>query len=209
MAAGGRAGRGTRRPRLWTVALGLIALAVLGFGMGMVAGALWEEPSLVASFLAGDTEEVVWGSERALPSVAAGTADPSESGSSQAAAPAAPKATAPPPDLAPPKATAPPPDLAPPKATAPPPDLAPQPTGTPSFAVQVGAFADGDAAERLAESLRAKGYAVTVAAGTGAGAPRWRVRVGPLASREEADAAAARLKREERLPTWVLNEEQQ
>ncbi len=64
-------------------------------------------------------------------------------------------------------------------------------------------------AASLADSLRAKGYAVYVVAGTGAGASRWRVRVGPLASREEADGAAARLKREETLPTWVLDEEQQ
>ena len=176
MVAAGRARRGTRRPRLWTVAVGLIGLAVLGFGIGMIAGALWEEPTLVASFLSGDAEVVAWGSERALPGVGAADDDLAESGSSEAATSA---------------------------------DIAPQPTGAAGFAVQVGAFADGDTAERLADALRAKGYAVTVVAGTGAGASRWRVRVGPLASREEADGAAARLKREETLPTWVLDEEQQ
>jgi DedD protein len=142
----------------------------------MIAGALWEEPTLVASFVAGDAEVVAWGSERALPSVGAAADDVAESGSPEAAAVA---------------------------------DLAAQPSAAARFAVQVGAFADGAAAERLADSLRAKGYAVTVVAGTGAGASRWRVRVGPLASREEADAAAARLKREETLPTWVLDEEQE
>jgi DedD protein len=143
----------------------------------MIAGALWEEPTLVASFVAGDAEVVAWGSERALPSVAAAAADDvAESGSPEAAALE---------------------------------DLAAQPTAAARFAVQVGAFADGAAAERLADSLRAKGYAVHVVVGTGAGASRWRVRVGPLGSREEADAAAARLKREETLPTWVLDEEQQ
>ncbi len=176
MAGTGRARRGARRPRLWAVAVGLIGLAVLGFGFGMIAGALWEEPTLVASFLAGDAEVVAWGSERALPGVGAAGDDLAESGSSEAAAPA---------------------------------DLAPPATAAARFAVQVGAFADGDAAERLADSLRAKGYAVYVVAGTGAGASRWRVRVGPLASREEADGAAARLKREDTLPTWVLDEEQQ
>jgi len=176
MAAAGRARRGARRPRLGTVAAGLVALAVLGFGFGMIAGALWEEPTLVASFVAGDAEVVAWGSERALPSVAAAADDVAESGSPEAAALE---------------------------------DFAAQPTAAARFAVQVGAFADGAAAERLADSLRAKGYAVHVVVGTGAGASRWRVRVGPLASREEADAAAARLKREETLPTWVLDEEQQ
>jgi cell division septation protein DedD len=33
------------------------------------------------------------------------------------------------------------------------------------------------------------------------------VRVGPFATREEADRSAARLKAEERLPTWVLDED--
>ena len=176
MAGAGRARRGARRPRLWAVAVGLIGLAVLGLGFGMIAGALWEDPTLVASFLAGDAEVVAWGSEPELPDVGAAGEDLAESGSSEAAAPA---------------------------------DLAPQASAAGRFAVQVGAFADGDAAELLADSLRAKGYAVYVAAGIGAGSPRWRVRVGPLASREEADGAAARLKREETLPTWVLDEEQQ
>jgi DedD protein len=168
------------------VAVGLFGLAILGFGFGMIAGALWEEPALVASFLAGDAEVVAWGSERALPRVGAAADDLAESGSSEAAASEDP---APQPTAAV--------------------DFAPQPTGAAGFAVQVGAFADGDAAERLADSLRAKGYAVYVVAGTGAGASRWRVRVGPLASREEAEGAATRLKRDETLPTWVLDEEQQ
>jgi DedD protein len=168
------------------VAVGLFGLAILGFGFGMIAGALWEEPALVASFLAGDAEVVAWGSERALPRVGAAADDLAESGSSEAAASEDP---APQPTAAV--------------------DFAPQPTGAAGFAVQVGAFADGDAAARLADSLRAKGYAVYVVAGTGAGASRWRVRVGPLASREEAEGAATRLKRDETLPTWVLDEEQQ
>jgi DedD protein len=178
------------------VAVGLVGLAVLGFGFGMIAGALWEEPALVASFLAGDAEVVAWGSERALPRVGAAADDLAESGSSEAAASEDP---APQPTAAV--------DFAPQPTAAV--DFAPQPTGAAGFAVQVGAFADGDAAARLADSLRAKGYAVYVVAGTGAGASRWRVRVGPLASREEAEGAATRLKRDETLPTWVLDEEQQ
>jgi cell division septation protein DedD len=35
---------------------------------------------------------------------------------------------------------------------------------------------------------------------------RWRVRVGPIAGRQEAEELALRLKRQDRLPTWVLPE---
>ena len=72
--------------------------------------------------------------------------------------------------------------------------------------MQVGAFAEGRAAEDLAATLRGKGYQAHVSAGAGAGSARWRVRVGPLASREAADRTASRLKAEERLPTWVVDE---
>lgn len=175
-AAAGRARRGAGRSRLLAAALGLACLAVVGFGLGLIAGAFWEEPRLVASFLVGDTEKVAWGPERPLPPVGA-AAD----GVAEGAAPGG-------------------------GASAP---VAGPPPAAPRFAVQVGAFADSAAAERLAGSLRGKGFAVYVAPSAGSAASRWRVRVGPLASREEAERAAERLKREETLPTWVLDEEQQ
>jgi cell division protein FtsN len=37
------------------------------------------------------------------------------------------------------------------------------------------------------------------------GSKRWRVRVGPVATREQADEVASKLARE-KLPTWVLAE---
>jgi cell division septation protein DedD len=37
--------------------------------------------------------------------------------------------------------------------------------------------------------------------------PRWRVRVGPVKTRAEAESLSARLKREQKLPTWILSEE--
>ena len=74
------------------------------------------------------------------------------------------------------------------------------------MAVQVGAFSESRAAEKLAADLRAKGYPVYLSPGAGSGDARWRVRVGPLASKEEAGRTAARLKVEEKLPTWVLSE---
>jgi len=74
------------------------------------------------------------------------------------------------------------------------------------FAVQVGAFGDAASAEKLAATLRRKGFPAFVSPSTGDAGARWRVRVGPLATRPEADRTAARLKAEERLPTWVVEE---
>lgn len=93
---------------------------------------------------------------------------------------------------------------APPAVAAAPPDAGTAARG--DFAVQVGAFSDSGAAERLAAQLREKGYSVYLAAGAREGESRWRVRVGPLASRGDAERTAERLKSAEKLPTWVLSE---
>lgn len=59
-----------------------------------------------------------------------------------------------------------------------------------SFVLQVGAFSDAAKAARLADELKAKGFqAYTERAGNVT-----RVRVGPIAGRSAADAAASRLK---------------
>lgn len=179
-------------------ALVLALLAVAGFGLGVLAGGLWEEPDLVIGYLAGETEAVPWagGSQ---PEVAAGP----EEAAPLVAAPSAPPEDAP---LGarrrtPPVAAAPP--AAPPARKRPPAAEAPE---AGSIAVQVGAFAESAAAEQLADSLRAKGYAVYVSPAAAGGGARWRVRVGPHTTREQADRAAERLRREEQLPTWVLSE---
>ena len=65
----------------------------------------------------------------------------------------------------------------------------------------MGAFSEQAAAERLAEGLR-KDFPVAVLPAEG-GSGRWRVRVQPIATEAEARATADRLKRDERLPTWV------
>ena len=101
------------------------------------------------------------------------------------------------------------PDPAPPAT---PPARAPAPTPAAaapagSIAVQVGAFETSAAAERLAKSLEGKGFPVYVSPGTKGGSARWRVRVGPLATREAAEATAERLKKCEKLPTWILDED--
>lgn len=49
--------------------VGLGILGVLGFGLGMLVGGLWEEPDLVLRYVAGDTQEVAL-SDEPLPNVA-------------------------------------------------------------------------------------------------------------------------------------------
>lgn len=69
------------------------------------------------------------------------------------------------------------------------------------WSIQVGAFSDEAAAERLAEGLGGK-YPVAVLPASTAGG-RWRVRVQPIRSEARAREMAEELKRNERLPTWV------
>jgi len=72
------------------------------------------------------------------------------------------------------------------------------------FSIQVGAFGNPARASDLAEQLGSAGYPVQILEPDDD--DRWRVRVGPIDSRNEADTLALRLKREDRLPTWVLSE---
>jgi cell division septation protein DedD len=74
------------------------------------------------------------------------------------------------------------------------------------FAIQVGAFSEKSSAQTLADSLRAHGYPVYLSPTEGDPAS-WRVRVGPLGTRPEAEKAARRLETTEKLPTWVLGED--
>ncbi len=171
----------------WFVTLaGLGILTVAGFGVGLLAGALWEEPGLVAHHLLGDTEEVDWASAEAPAGPAApAAAEKTAAKPEPAPAPAAKSASRSGSDRGGAVSAAP-------------------PEG--SMAVQVGAFGESRAAEELATKLRGRGFPVYVSPGTAAGEPRWRVRVGPFPTRERADSAAAKLKREHQLPTWVLDE---
>jgi DedD protein len=171
--------------------VGLVFLVVAGFGVGMVAGVVWEDPGLIFAYLAGETEEVAWdGSTDAASDVAARAPEPEPLVDPQLRRNAAIEAAVVPPVE--------------PARPAPPP-VAAAPAG--KLAVQVGAFESSEAAERLAKSLEGKGFPVYVSPGTKAGNARWRVRVGPLATREEAEATAERLKKSQKLPTWILNED--
>jgi DedD protein len=164
----------------------LIFLVVAGFGVGMVAGVVWEDPGLIFAYATGKTEEVAW--------------DDSPDAASDVVARAPEREQLVDPQLRRNAATPPvePSQLAPPPVAA-------APAG--NVAVQVGAFESSEAAERLAKSLEGKGFPVYVSPGTKAGKARWRVRVGPLATREEAEATAERLKKSQKLPTWILNED--
>ncbi len=172
--------------------LGLALLAVPGFLLGGLAGVVWQDPGLIASYLLGRTAEVAWGPRSELLEAPAGTPAeleaPEEVALPAVAAPPEPRPESVPRPL---------------ERAAPPP---PPPAGEGGVAVQVGAFADKPSAERLAGSLRDKGYPAYLAPG-GTGSARWRVRVGPWPTRDAGERAAARLKREERLPTWVLEED--
>lgn len=173
--------RSPARTAAWLLAGAVLAGA--GFAAGIVAGVLAQEPGLVADHLAGRGHEVPW------------TAGPEPGSGGKTPAPAV--------AAAPPAASA----AAQPAVSAPSPKSAPPAAGdrgTGSFVVQVGAFAASEPAEQLAGSLRQKGYAVQVTPGAGSRDGRWRVRVGPVAGRDEADRLAARLKTREGLPTWVL-----
>jgi hypothetical protein len=179
-----RRGGGARSP-LWTL-LGLLLLAIPGFILGLLVGVAWEDPGLVLGHLFGRTELVAWSR--------------GADGGAEDRAPEAPRATAP--EEVPAVSAGPRPS-----ATRIRPDVVSPGAPSARFAVQVGAFSESRAAERLAESLRGKGFEVYVSAGAKAGEASWRVRVGPLPSRAEADRVAARLKAEEKLPTWVLDED--
>jgi DedD protein len=188
-----RAKSGKRGARGWIgVVLVLLVLIVAGFGFGLVAGVVWEEPQLAVAYLSGETEDVAWNS-------------PSTKTAPDVAAPAM---AEPPVPLVPPAAN----DVADPqvrreRAAEPVAAAAHPPEKMGEFSVQVGAFASSQAAEGLANDLRAKGFDVYVSPGTKAGESRWRVRVGPVATRVEAEGAANRLKQVEKLPTWILSED--
>ena len=194
-------GRGVRRGRgvLFSL-LGLALVAIPGFAIGLFAGVLWEDPGLILGDLAGKSQEVEWGPQPSpVAEVGAGEGSASEPARGAVAAPA-PTAM---PDVAARPPAAPPAPL--PSATRAATSVS---RATGKLSVQVGAFAESRAAEQLATSLRSSGLPVYVSpSAAAAGDQRWRVRVGPLATREEADRIAARLKSKEKLPTWVLTED--
>ncbi len=187
-----------------TLGGGLLLVAV-GFGVGLVAGTAYEEPELVAEHLVGRTTEVAL--EPAAPVGEAGVLP-------------ADVAAAPPPEEPAPLEAPPPlgagaldeargeqiarvaPPVAPAAKASKPAPAAQVTSGGAGFAIQVGAFGSEASAEQLAGELGKRGYRSYVTS-EGEGA-RFKVRVGPIASRNEAEQLAERLKREHRLPTWIM-----
>ena len=161
----------------WATLGGALLLIVLGFGVGLVAGAGFEEPGLVIDHLLGRTTELPLAEASSSPPERA--ADLSSLVSPLGSGAQAPAAVG-----------------------AAPPTAAPKPASG-SYAVQVGAFAKRAPAEGLARELREAGLQTYVSAAR-SGRARFRVRVGPLASRQEAERVAARLKKDHQLPTWIL-----
>ncbi len=71
------------------------------------------------------------------------------------------------------------------------PSLSPPPVASGGWIVQVGAYRSRDGADRVVRDLVAKGYQAFVSPSGGLN----RVRVGPFAEQEAADAAAAEIER--------------
>lgn len=177
-------------PGWFATLIGAALLLAAGFAVGLVVGAVREEPAMLLQYVTGQTSN--------LPAPA--SPPPAEAPGGPPAAPSG----APPPV----EASAPPPQpvIAPAPVREPAPTVAAAPPAGARFAVQVGAFSQSSEAERLEADLRKKGLPVYVQPATGAAESRWRVRVGPWPSRAEADAVAARLKSQDKLPVWILEE---
>lgn len=182
--------------------LGAAVLVVLGFGVGLVAGAGLRDPALVVQHLVGE------GADVALP----GEDDPVGPQATWTATPETPAerplgaAEGAPPAVSLPRVGTGFDEVAAPVAAAPAAGRSPEPAPRSGWAVQVGAFDDGSAAEALVGKLRSRSLDAYVVEVAGDG-PAWRVRVGPYASRDLADATAAELSAEQGLPVWVLSED--
>ena len=193
-------GRGLR-PGGVVRALGRLSLLIgFGFGAGLLIGVLLEEPKLLAGHLRGEGEAVVLMPTESLEIETAQA--PSELDTEQVIVEGNVEGIVerkvimetrleekPNPTL---------------------PVVAAKPSERPTdseqgrlWAIQVGAFADEASAARLAKGLGAKGYPAELLAASG-DSQRWRVRVQPLRGEAKTREMAARLKRVERLPTWVL-----
>lgn len=190
-------------PGWFAALLGAGILVLAGFAVGVVVGAVREEPAMLLQYVTGRTADL----PAPRPGVDAVAPAPVRAAPAEPAAPEEeePFAEAPPPvEAAAPAAS---PRPAPPVvATGPREVAAVEPSAGSRFAVQVGAFSQSSEAERLEAQLKRKGLPVYVQPSTGDRESRWRVRVGPLPSRAEADRVAARLKSQDKLPVWILED---
>jgi len=161
--------------------LGAALLVLLGFGVGVMVGASIEDPDLIASVVAGQAQEVGLPPEDTIADRLGDTAE-------QAPRPFGAHRSEP---------------VPPPVAAAPP----PRAVARGGFSIQVGAFREESPAQGLVRQLESGGFKAYIATSDQGTGQRWRVRVGPVASRGEADELARRLKHDQGLPTWVVADE--
>ena len=83
------------------------------------------------------------------------------------------------------------------------PVTSPTPPTTGGVEIQVAVLSERSSAEALASRLRGKGYEARVMITRSEGKTLYRVRVGGYPDRTAAEAAAARLEKEENLKTWI------
>jgi len=96
-----------------------------------------------------------------------------------------------------------------PQAAAPPavPEKAPPPADVSGWVVQVGSFSERDKAVALRDRLQAAGFdGFTDAFAAGDGKTMYRVRIGPVEARAEADRLHRRLKAEQKLDGYVTRQ---
>lgn len=205
-------GRGLRPGGVVRAMWRLLVLVAIGFSVGLLFGVVAEEPELLAGHLRGESQSVALDVTPDRSARSADREDSSEAMSMQDRPALETRQTASAdklPAVASPRSV---PQASPSVAVAPAvgsagratavSDSVMQVTRAPSgWSIQVGAFSQQAAATRLAEGLRAR-YPVEVLPASGK-AGRWRVRVQPIRSEARARQMAERLKRDERLPTWV------
>jgi len=196
----------------------LVVLVAIGFGVGLLFGVVTEEPELLAGHLRGESQSVALDSSASRSETpeamedSLGAASASATEYASAATTARPVAVATEEDAATrlPSVASPRSSLLAARGPSVPvtratvaPESAAQRVVAPgsTWSIQVGAFSEQAAAEHIAQGLRAR-YPVEVLPASGKGG-RWRVRVQPIRSEERAREMAERLKRDDRLPTWV------
>lgn len=187
-------GRGLRPGGVVRALARLVLLVGIGFAAGLAIGVLSQEPELLAGHLRGDGESI------ALTSPALDENDVSEEPATserevvraEVEREAVMKSAAEEPRTEP---------L--PIVAARPPASSADPQAFRGWAIQVGAFSDEAAAKGLARALDAKGYPTELLEAS-EDAQRWRVRIQPIRGEAKARELAAKLKRVERLPTWVI-----
>ena len=219
MAEGTRRSKRASSPSWLASLMGAVFLISAGFMLGLVVGVVKEEPELVMGHLSGQSEEIRWSeqeAEQSMPDVSARGPLLDEAEEPPVNQPWADDTIA----LDPPIAivaaaedrasrgyetpqprlisSLPAPAKAAPKIT--------RSVQSRGYSVQVGAFSESSAADRVLDDLRSKGFSVYITPSAGSRDGRWRVRVGPMDTRAEALEVAQQLKTQERLPTWVLSE---